>query len=103
MKEQILNQFDRLMSHLNSEENSMAEEFREQLEGLFKTKRLYVLSGGTDGYVSSHYTFDEEVAERVLSDDPECYPDDDCLDSIKVPSFLTYEDLGISYPLEDDE
>lgn len=28
----ILNKFDQLMSHLNGEENSMAEEFREALE-----------------------------------------------------------------------
>jgi cytochrome c556 len=28
----ILNKFDQLMSHLNGEDNSMAEEFREALE-----------------------------------------------------------------------
>lgn len=33
-KETILQKFDQLMSHLNGEENSMAEEFREELESV---------------------------------------------------------------------
>lgn len=104
MKEQILNQFDRLMSHLNSEENSMAEEFREQLEGLFKTKALYVLvSNGGDGSYYPHYTTNEQYIaylndrdERGLSDyeDLGCDGDGFHYDTLQVPVFFDLEKAG---------
>lgn len=113
MKEQILNQFDRLMSHLNSEENSMAEEFRERLEGLFKTKNLYVLvSNGGDGSYYPHYTMNEDYIaylndrdERGLLDceDLGCDGDGFHYDVIKVPAFLTLESMGESDCAEDWE
>lgn len=104
MKEQILKQFDALMSHLNSEENGMAEEFREQLEGLFKTKTLYVLvSDGGDGSYYPHYTMNQEYidylndhSDRGLMDYDSigCDGDGFHYDTIKVPAFLTLEMMG---------
>lgn len=38
MTDKLLKMFDSLMSHLNSEENSMAEEFREELVKLMEKK-----------------------------------------------------------------
>lgn len=37
-QKELLNMFDELMSHLNSEENDMAENFREKLEEALATK-----------------------------------------------------------------
>ena len=65
-------------------------------------KQLYILSGGTDGYVSASFTFDGDLAEKVLARDVESYPDRGCLDSITVPAWMTYKDLGIFDPIEDN-
>lgn len=89
MKQEILKQFDRLMSHLNSEENEMAEEFRNELKKVFKTKTLYVIAGGTDGYTNINYFTDEAEALREIEEDEESYGG---LDSgpteIQVPAWL---------------
>lgn len=67
-------------------------------------KRLYLIAGGTDGYVSIQYTFDGDLAERVIEEDPESFGGmDGGPEFILVPDHMTYEDLGISYPLEADE
>ena len=67
-------------------------------------KRLYIIAGGTDGYVSVQFTFDGELADRVIDNNPESYSGMDCgPESILVPDDATYESLGISYPLEEDE
>lgn len=89
MKDQILKQFDSLMSHLNSEENGMAEEFREELKKIFKTKTLYVYAGGTDGYTSVHYTTDEQEALDAIEEYPESYGGmDSGPEEIKVPIWM---------------
>ena len=68
-----------------------------------KMKPLYLIAGGTDGYTSIQYTFDKELAERVIDEDQESYSGmDSGPDVIMVPEAMTYADLGISYPLEDD-
>lgn len=101
MKEQILKQFDRLMSHLNSEENGMAEEFREELEGLFKTKTLsIVITDSGDGSNGLHYTFDDELIGLLDENQDQLddsYQSGDGLQvrSLKVPVGCTYESLGI--------
>lgn len=48
----ILKKFDRLMSHLNGEENSMAEEFREELEKLQEDSEFLecLKSAGVDNW-----------------------------------------------------
>lgn len=66
-------------------------------------RRLYIVAGGTDGYVNIRFTFDDELANRVVEDNPETYGDEGCISSIIVPDDATYESLGISYPLEEDE
>lgn len=66
-------------------------------------KRLYIIAGGTDGYVNIQYTFDRQLAQDTVDNDPEAYGDEGCVDWILVPDEMTYECLGINYPLEDDE
>lgn len=104
MKQVILNKFDSLMSHLNSEENGMAEEFREQLEALFETKNLYALvSNGGDGSYSIGYTMNkdyiahlEDLDDQGLMDceDIGCDGDGFHYDTLKIPAYLTMKDLG---------
>jgi hypothetical protein len=89
MKEQILKHYDDLMSHLNSEENGMAEEFRKELKKVFKTKTLYVYAGGTDGYTNVHYTTDEQEAIDTIDEDPESFGGmDSGPEEIQVPAWL---------------
>lgn len=115
MKEQILKQFDDLMSHLNSEENSMAEEFRNELKKVFKTKDLYVLvSNGGDGSYYPHYTMDASFIQKMNErdeaglldcEDLGCDGDGFHYDTIKVPAFYTLEMMGESdcaYDIEDE-
>lgn len=92
MKEQILKQFDSLMNHLNSEENGMAEEFRNELKKVFKTKTMYLVAGGTDGYVSIQRTLDEQEANDMIDEDPESYGGmDSGPEEIQVPAWLYNE------------
>lgn len=65
-------------------------------------KKLYLIAGGTDGYCSIRYTFDYDLALKVMDDNQEAYSGFDDPDSINVPDDATYESLGISYSLEDD-
>lgn len=89
MKEQILKQFDSLMSHLNSEENDMAEEFRKELKKVFKTKTIYLIAGGTDGYTSIERFGTEEEAQDAIDEDQESYGGmDSGPESIQVPNWL---------------
>lgn len=89
MKDQILKQFDSLMSHLNSEENEMAEEFRNELKKVFKTKTMYLVAGGTDGYTSIHWMTDEQEAIDMIEDDPESFSGmDSGPEEIQVPAWL---------------
>lgn len=68
-----------------------------------KMKNLYILAGTSDSYVGIGYTFDKEVADRVWEGNEEYYIDDGGFDSILVPEHLTYADLGITDPLENEE
>lgn len=66
-------------------------------------KNLYIVAGGSDGYVGVYYTFHRHLAERFieLSDsDDGTYSDDP--DYIFVPEEMTYEDLGITGSLIED-
>lgn len=66
-------------------------------------KPLYLIAGGTDGYTSIQYTFSKELAERAIDEYPESYGGmDSGPDVVMVPAAMTYADLGISYPLEED-
>lgn len=99
----ILKKFDALMSHLNSEENEMAEEFRELLSC---TKKLFVLvSNGGDGSYYPHYTMNEQFIKSLEDkdnagefdcDDLGCDGDGFHYDTLTVPAFLTMEMLGDS-------
>lgn len=92
MKEQILKQFDSLMSHLNSEENGMAEEFRETLERALTTKTVYLIAGGTDGYTSIYYYNSEQEAQDAIDSDPESFSGmDSGPEDIEVPSWMYTE------------
>jgi hypothetical protein len=106
----ILKKFDALMSHLNSEENEMAEEFRELLSD---TKNLYVLvSNGGDGSCYPHYTMNEafiksleekEENGQLDCEDLGCDGDGFHYDTLRVPAFLTLEDMGDSDCASQDE
>lgn len=68
-----------------------------------KMKPLYLIAGGTDGYTSIQYTFNKELAERVIDENPDSYGGmDSGPDCIMVPEAMTYADLGICYTLEDN-
>jgi hypothetical protein len=74
-----------------------------QMSIVVKLKPLYLIAGGTDGYTSIQYTFDKELAERVIDEDLESYGGmDSGPDVLMVPEAMTYADLGICSPLEDD-
>lgn len=89
MKAQILKEFDSLMSHLNSEENGMAEGFREKLALALTTKTMYLIAGGTDGYTSIERFNSEEEAEAAIDDDIESYGGmDSGPEEIQVPAWL---------------
>lgn len=89
MKQQILKQFDSLLSHLNSEENEMAAEFRDELEKAFTTKTIFLIAGGTDGYTSIDIFKSFEEAETAIEEDPESYGGmDSGPEPIEVPSWL---------------
>ncbi len=69
-----------------------------------KMKPLYMIAGGTDGYVSIHYTFDGELAQRVIDENPNSFGGmDSGPDCIMVPEQMTYADLGITWTVEDNE
>lgn len=89
MKAEMLRKFNSLMSHLNSEENEMAEEFREKLEEVLTTKTMYLIAGGTDGYVSIDFFGSEEEAQDAIDSDEESYGGMDSGPSeIEVPSWM---------------
>ena len=89
MKQEILKQFNRLLCHLNAEEDEMAEEFRNELKKVFKTKTLYVYAGGTDGCTNVHYTTDEQEAIDAIDEDPESFGGmDSGPEEIQVPVWL---------------
>lgn len=59
-----------------------------------KLKPLYIIAGGTDGYTSVQYTFNKDLAERVIEEDQESYSGmDSGPDAIMVPEAMTYADL----------
>lgn len=99
----ILKKFDALMSHLNSEENSLAEEFRQLLEC---DKKLYVLvSDGGDGSYYPNYTMNPDFIRRMNErdeagqldcEDLGCDGDGFHYDTLMVPRFLTLGDIGES-------
>lgn len=89
MKAEILRKFDSLLSHLNSEENEMAAELRAKLEEALTTKTMYIIAGGTDGYVSIDWFGSEEEAQDVIDSDEESYGGMDSGPSeIQVPSWM---------------
>jgi len=101
----ILSKFDSLMRHLNSEENSMAEEFRELLAG---KKNLYIIvSDGGDGSYYPRFTMNDDLMRKLQ----EAY-DNDLMDyengigcdgdgfhyeTIQVPAFVTTAMLGLGH------
>lgn len=67
-----------------------------------QTKKLHMCAGGSDGYVTIHYTFDADVLERFMDKRVEEFGGGDSETYILVPADATYESLGISYPIEQD-
>lgn len=67
-----------------------------------ETKKLYMCAGGTDGYVSIHYTFDADVLDRFMESRPDAFGGGDSETHILVPADATYESLGIRYSIEED-
>lgn len=68
-----------------------------------KLKPLYMIASASNGYSAIHYTFDKNVAENAIENDPEEFGGmDSGPDCIMVPEAMTYADLGITYSLEDD-
>lgn len=64
-----------------------------------KTKTLYIVAGGTDGYVDFFYTFSNKAYNKFYGDNDELH--DDCewqgnVSTIQVPEESTYESLGIT-------
>lgn len=89
MKAEVLKKFDSLMSHLNSEENEMGEEFRALIEKALTTKTLYMIAGGTDGYTSIELFGSFEEAETAIEEDQESYAGmDSGPEEIEVPCWL---------------
>lgn len=58
-------------------------------------KKLYMIAGGTDGYASIVYSFDEEAIDTLYNKCEESYAATDSKTSITVPDECTYESLGI--------
>lgn len=89
MKAEVLKKFDSLMSHLNSEENGMAEEFRALIEKALTSKTVYLVAGGTDGYTNIDWFNSFEEAEKVIEEDQESYGGmDSGPQSIEVPCWM---------------
>lgn len=89
MKQQILKQFDSLLSHLNSEENEMAAELRAELEKALTTETIYLIAGGTDGYTTIEIFKSSEEALAAIDEDLESYGGmDSGPQEIEVPSWM---------------
>lgn len=69
---------------------------------IVKLKPLYIIAGGSDGYVYIQYTFNKELAERMTNEEEDYQGMDSGPDVLMVPETMTYADLGITSPLEDD-
>lgn len=67
-----------------------------------KMKPLYIIAGSSDGYNYVQYTFNKELAERMTDEAEDYMGMDSGPDAIMVPEAMTYADLGICSPLEDD-
>lgn len=66
-----------------------------------ETKPIYMIAGGTDGYVSIFYTFDYELACSACDNNPEMFGGfDGGIESLPVPADATYKSLGVT-SLED--
>jgi hypothetical protein len=66
-------------------------------------KPLYLIASSSDGYTCIHYTFNQELAQKFCDEDEDFYGMDSGPDVLMVPDDMTYEDLGITDPLEADE
>jgi hypothetical protein len=58
-------------------------------------KPLYMIAGGTDGYVSIVFSFDEKAINQLAEQNEESYAATDSETYIMVPADATYESLGI--------
>lgn len=58
-------------------------------------KPLYMIAGGTDGYVSIVYSFSEHAINQLMEDNEDVYGGTDSETYIMVPEDSTYESLGI--------
>jgi len=59
------------------------------------TKPLYMIAGGTDGYVSIVFSFSKEAIDQLEEAREESYAGTDSETHIVVPADATYESLGI--------
>ncbi|WQZ00618.1 hypothetical protein [Klebsiella phage vB_KpnP_cmc355D] len=75
----ILKKFDELMSHLNGEENGMADEFRKKLEARleFLERQDAELSALEAGGVDNWEWYSESLRDAGLLDDDEEDEDDE--------------------------
>lgn len=67
-----------------------------------KLKPLYIIAGSSDGYNYIQYTFNEELANRMTVEEEDYQGMDSGPDTIMVPASMTYAELGITDPLEED-
>lgn len=67
-----------------------------------ETKLLYMIAGGTDGYVNIKFSFDYDAIRRYADKYEESFGGTDSDTYIRVPADATYESLGIRYPVELD-
>lgn len=70
-----------------------------------KTKTLFIVAGGTDGYVDFFYTFSHKVYNEFYGDNDQLHDDYEWqgnATTIQVPIDATYESLGITSLMENN-
>lgn len=70
-----------------------------------ETKTLFIVAGGTDGYVDFFYTFSHSAYNKFYGDNDELnnnYEWQGNVSTIQVPIESTYESLGIKNLMEDN-
>jgi hypothetical protein len=65
-----------------------------------ETKTLFIVAGGTDGYVDFFYTFSHDVYNKFYGNREDSSEWQGNASTIKVPANATYESLGIKDIIE---
>lgn len=70
-----------------------------------KTKTLFIVAGGTDGYVDFFYSFSHKAYNEFYVDNDDLQEDIEWqgnVSTIQVPIDSTYESLGITSIMEEN-